>query len=476
MASVLLHASSARADTVPAITNSDYGLDLFQGPVTTASRVIGMGGAYTALAEWCEGEYSNAASPAVRPPYSVGKRELDICFGFTNPGAFAGNDFENRGAQFSSLPTRFTNATTFNLGLQLQYGPFGGTVVYDQLHVGLEQSNGKSDISAVIDRVTGSLASSFSNDQLLIGVGFRTVAFNLNQVTGDGNVVGGNETTLVSRTGAGTQVGVIWKPRTLPFRLGATYRSELVVREIRGISELPDGSQVAGNRILPNHLTVPWELEIGTALELGRRPLNPPRVGDAVLEERVRGRYDERRLARATSYAEEIAKAPEPMRERVRRGLELRELRLQDEEEAAMGREIDAFLRAEKAQAALWDRHQMLLLASVLVTGPSPNSVGIADFVAQRRASSGENTVLSVRLGFETEVVRNWVMLRGGTYLEPTRFDDSTARAHFTLGTDIRLFRFNPLGLFGDDPWRLRLAADLAPRYFNWAFALGKYH
>ena len=28
----------------------------------------------------------------------------------------------------------------------------------------------------------------------------------------------------------------------------------------------------------------------------------------------------------------------------------------------------------------------------------------------------------------------------------------------------------------GDDPWRLRLAGDMAPRYFNWALALGKYH
>ena len=90
--------------------------------MTTASRVIGLAGAYTAIAEWCEGEYSNAAAPAVRAPYSLGKWDYDICLGFTNPGAFSGTDFENKGANFQSLPTRFSNSVTVNAGLEVQYG------------------------------------------------------------------------------------------------------------------------------------------------------------------------------------------------------------------------------------------------------------------------------------------------------------------------------------------------------------------
>src|SRR5260221_8875451 len=85
---VLVVPSRAGAAGPPAITKSDFGLDLFQGPVTTASRVIGLAGAYTAIAEWCEGEYSNAASPAVRAPYSLRLWDFDLCLGFTNPGAF----------------------------------------------------------------------------------------------------------------------------------------------------------------------------------------------------------------------------------------------------------------------------------------------------------------------------------------------------------------------------------------------------
>jgi hypothetical protein len=67
-------------------------------------------------------------------------------------------------------------------------------------------------------------------------------------------------------------------------------------------------------------------------------------------------------------------------------------------------------------------------------------------------------------------------MVRGGTYLEPARYAASFSREHFTLGLDIRLFKFNPWGLLGDDPWRIRLAADVSARYFNYGLSLGKYH
>ena len=58
---ILAFATPAAAEP---ITKSDYTLEYFQGPVTSSSRVIGLAGAFTAIAEWCEGEYANAASPA----------------------------------------------------------------------------------------------------------------------------------------------------------------------------------------------------------------------------------------------------------------------------------------------------------------------------------------------------------------------------------------------------------------------------
>ncbi len=75
---------------------------------------------------------------------------------------------------------------------------------------------------------------------------------------------------------------------------------------------------------------------------------------------------------------------------------------------------------------------------------------------------------LTPRVGIESEPVPNWVHARAGSYIEPSRFADSTPRQHFTLGGDIRLFRFSPWGIFGDQIWRITLGADLAPRYQNY--------
>ncbi|MGD0674932.1 MAG: hypothetical protein ABSC94_05900 [Polyangiaceae bacterium] len=454
----------------PPIVNNSYSLDLFQGPVTTAARVIGLAGAYAGLAEGCEGEYSNAAAPAVRTPYSLGKWDYDVALGFTNPGAFKGSDFENLGPQYTSLPTRFSNSVTLNAGLEVQFDSVGITVDVDELRFGVQgpaAALAQSDM--VINRVTASIANAFLDDQLILGVGFRAMTFGLNQQI-DGALQG-----FLSGAGANSQFGGILKPRNAPFRIGATLRPEITVGSIQGTAASPGGVQVADNKILPSTIVMPWEVEAGGVVELGRRPLNPPRADLSYAEQEIRARYDERRLERAAGYKEELRAAPDTAREALRRRLELDELALEAHENREINEKIARIVASQKALAELWDRRQMLLVFGVLVTGPTANGVGLSDFLAQLRSPSGQSTVLSARLAFETEVIRNWVLLRGGTYLEPARYADTQSREHFTLGVDLRLFAFNPFHLFGDDPWQLRLASDGAARYFNWAVTLGKY-
>jgi hypothetical protein len=465
----------------PPITTSNYSLDLFQGPVTTASRVIGLAGAYTALAEGCEGEYSNTASPSVRVPYSLGQWDYDVCLGFTNPGAFAGNDFENRGAEYRNEPTRFTNSVTINAGLSLQYGGVGVTVVYDQIRFGLTDTTvTQATDSVVINRVTASVSNAFADDQLLLGVGFRSATFELDQQ------VAGNDETLLSSGGASLQVGAIIKPKRLPIRIGATLRTEIDVGDIQGTSlGGADGtSQVVKQQngtsttttILPSRIIVPWEIEVGGAIELGKRPLNPRRLVTTFEEDEIRARYEKMRVARVRRVIAAIDAEPEAAREALRRRLELAETAEQEREDQAMERELDALVELQKKYARLADRREMLLLLGLVVTGPTPNAVGISDFLAQRNIPSGQNFVVSPRLAFETEAIRNWLIVRGGTYLEPARYSDAFSREHFTAGVDVRLFKFNPWGIFGEDPWRLRLAADLSARYFNYGISIGKYH
>jgi hypothetical protein len=473
LVAALLVPLAARADDPPKIVSSNYSLDLFQGPVTAATRVIGLAGAYAALAEWCEGEYSNTASPAVRAPYSLGKWDYDVCLGFTNPGALAGNDFENRGEGFDKLPTRFSNSITLNAGLELQYGTVGVTVVYDQIRFGLSQDVNSATDSVVINRVSASIANAFLDEQLVLGVGLRAATFVLDQ-----QVVAGVRETVVSSGGTSAQLGAILKPRRSPFRLGATIRNEIDVTDVRGTSQLADGSQVVGTpptqTILPSRIIVPWEFEVGGALELGRRPLNPPRLDTTHAEDTIRARFDDARLERARHYVRELEAAKD--REALRRRFEIEELTIERQEDDAIDSALDELARMQKARARLWDRRQTLLLLSVLVTGNIPNAVGISDFLSQRNIASGSSIVVSPRLAMETEAIKDWLTVRGGTYFEPARYADAFAREHMTLGVDVRLLEFNPWGIFGQDPWRIRLAADLSARYFNYGVSLGKYH
>lgn len=118
-----------------------------------------------------------------------------------------------------------------------------------------------------------------------------------------------------------------------------------------------------------------------------------------------------------------------------------------------------------------------MLVGDLLLTGPSSRpSIGIEDFLDQRVVPFGQTLTVSPRLGVETELVPHYVKVRTGTYVEPSRFEEGAPRQHFTAGVDFRLFVFNPLGLLSAAPMRLRLVADVAPRYTNYGFALGTWH
>jgi hypothetical protein len=468
-AAIALGTPLARAQqSTPNITNSNYSLDIFQGPITNSSRVIGLAGAFAAVAEGCEGEYANAASPAVRTPYSLGKWDYDICLGFTNPGIFKGSDFENRGSGYEQLPTRFTNSFTFNAGIQVQFSTVGITADFDELRLGLVAHNANDTL--VINRVVASIANSFLDDQLVLGVGFRAVTFGLNQQ------LNGALSALLSSAGANTQFGMILKPRLVPFRIGVTVRPEIHVSGLQGNAATAAIAPTTGGYYLPSSVVMPWEVEAGAVVELGKRPLNPTRIDATFVEEQLRARFEASRAERAIDYDRRLETLTGDARERMRRSLELRELALEEREEEEINRDLGAIVAGQKVRARLWDRHQMQIYAAVLVTGATANGIGITDVITQKAVASGQSAVVSPRIAFETEPVPTWVRVRGGSYLEPPRYAGTEAREHFTLGLDIRLLRFNPFGLFGDDPWQIRFAGDVAPRYVNWAIGLGKYH
>ena len=83
--------------------------------------------------------------------------------------------------------------------------------------------------------------------------------------------------------------------------------------------------------------------------------------------------------------------------------------------------------------------------------------MGIESFLDRTVKRSGTSLSYSPRIGLETETAPNWLRLRAGSYLEPSRFPGNSkgARVHGTLGFDEKLFPWTAFGLFHDGTqWR----------------------
>jgi hypothetical protein len=68
-------------------------------------------------------------------------------------------------------------------------------------------------------------------------------------------------------------------------------------------------------------------------------------------------------------------------------------------------------------------------------------------------------------------VIAGWLRLRAGSYLEASRFPETTARLHGTAGFEVRVFAFR----LGGHERRVSISAasDLAARYKNLALSIG---
>lgn len=454
----------ATAADAPPITDNNYTLQFHQGPVTTATRIIGLAGAYVALAEYSEGVYANSASSAVRTPWSVARFDYDISLSATIPGTFENTDFENRGRVGRS--NRFSNSLNLGVGGEVQYGGFGATILFDHTQFSLEQRGLISSQGRItLDRAMLSFGYGLFGGQLLIGGGLRGAFLGVADILPN-----------FASFGLAPHVGGIWSPARLPLRVGASYRDSVAVTDIRGTETRVDGAQIAQNRILPNRAILPWELQVGVMLGVGGWPENGEWIDPGSDEDMVRQHYEQAREAREAAIEYRVRAAPPIERLALRERLEREEQQIREDEDHEMSHDLQFLEEKRQARWEHWSRRGVMIVADLLFTGSSPNSVGVEDFIDQKRVPFGEAVTVSPRAGVETEVWPNWVKARTGMYVEPSRFRDGYPRGHFTAGLDFRLVPFNPWGLLSKSPLRLRLAGDVAPRYSNFGFALGTWH
>jgi hypothetical protein len=399
----------------PPLTDEDYRIDFHQGPVMGSARVIGMGGAYTAIAEKSVGLPFNPASVSHRLWYSTSGFDFDVTLDWVSPGIFQGQnfDFDNNGH------SRGSNLLAFVTGGDLQFKSFAlGAFFQGERHRFRDQGSPSRRFEALFGvlKVTGGYG--FFGHQLLAGAGVRLGMAQVQERDVQGN-------SFKAQT-AGLELGALLRPRDLPFRIGAALT---VPGSESATTEAPTVPPPTAFYLPRKGIGIPLEFCIGAAYSFGTRPFN---IVPAFLEGKVPplpgGKEGE---GKEPNKEDGSAKMP---------GFEL------------------PFL---------------ILSFDLLISGPVGDAIGTDGFLDQVRERSGKRTTFSPRAGAETEIWPDRLRLRAGTYWEPSRFQGYAGRLHATFGFELRVLDFK---VFGADGIQVCGAVDLAERYSNISLSIGLWH
>jgi len=437
------------------IRTSRYAIDFYSGPVVSSERVIGLAGSFSAIAEGVDAVPINPAAAAVREPWSNDWFDYDLTVGLALPAAFWRSDVENLGAR--SEDYRYDGYYVPSVGLVGRFGHTGlGLTLDDRRYtLSLTGSPGQATpqrFAASLYSLHAVLARAAWRGQVTVGVGLRLVGFSLSDES--------TKKTRLSLTGASAETGVLVAPTDHRFRIGLVGRLPVAATPIADSEIQPDaqGDIIGpGHFYLPRSVEVPWEAELSVAVELGERPFNP--------------------------YWENPDEYSRPLRAEISRARSLRQLQRvspadeedlrQEEEERLAEHEADLRVRRDYAHRRM-SRVRKLLTATVLVTGPVADAVAPVSLLQQTVTRSGESVSVTARLGLEMEPIPDWLQMRLGTYLEPGRAAQSSARLHFTLGFDGKVFPWTVFGAYADDTWwSIGAVLDVADRYMNLAFRAG---
>jgi hypothetical protein len=469
------------------IATSNYGVDLTQTPVVAGARVTGLAGAYVAIAEGVDGNVQTPVAPAVRAPHSVDHFDYDLGLGLLVPATLTSTDFFNTGHGNTKLSNSEQQGFVFvTPAVNLAWGGFalGATLEFQTyaLRRGAStQANARADkFDADFSVAHLQAAQTFGGGDFVLGAGARLVNLDVRNPAAPPG-----QTELFVSRGVGAELGALWKPVGQPFRIGAAFRSG-VTTDPDAQSQLtpnPEGDRILGDIndpdrfYLPNRMQIPWDVNVGLALQIGPRPLNPRWKDPAEHNDRARATLLRRSLDRKFRHDAALRDPGVATSPAAREALDA-DLDTGDAmDELHLERVEDEHRRSLKDAFARMPRRYVLVSMSLVVTGQTNDTVGVESFLQRVVARSGERLGFSPRLGVETEFIPNWARARIGTYGEPTRFVSSSNRLHGTIGFDVKLFPWSIFGLFEDGThWRLSAALDVAPRYLGWGVGIGVWH
>jgi hypothetical protein len=255
---------------LPALsTAEETNIDFFTGPVVSASRVIGMGGAYTGVGEGADGHLINPASFAVRYNWAA-----DDWFDYdwaSNQLVLPANG-EIR-LDLSGQRYDFLEAKALDGGFHIKLGNNAFGLHYADVEYLYENTTatGQRRRTLYRQRYGGiAYARSLHRGNLHAGVLLAAASAGIwrPEVTkNDGETI--EEQRLLTVTGSGLQTGLLWTPVGRPWRAGLSWRRAIIADNMKGIYREGFAGQV------PNRLIVPAQLSLGLSYRFGKAEYNP---------------------------------------------------------------------------------------------------------------------------------------------------------------------------------------------------------
>ena len=138
-------------------------------------------------------------------------------------------------------------------------------------------------------------------------------------------------------------------------------------------------------------------------------------------------------------------------------------------------KEVELPWRSSLGVSYRWDSilrgRKLLLTGQLTVVGKSRDAYGIESFLEQKVQRIGTRTTLSPHAGGEIDLLPKKLRARLGSYLEPSRFEGTSSRAHMTGGLEWSFWRWllDP----EDASLSLQYAFDLSRDYSNHSISLG---
>lgn len=224
------------------------GVDTFTGPLVSASRILGLGGAYVAVAEGLDGAEANPAAVAQRSRHLARGWDWDWTLTWYVPqaGQIGRQDLGNDGVADAGL----SGVGNGQAGLSYQYGRFG-----------IGAFGGGWNLAAPRTGL-GSMQIEYSHGSLAAGGSFRretlVVGGSLTAVTGIVRVAAPSAAPAqVQYSGSTIRVGGLYRPRGAPWRLGAAVDFGALAKAQGDRATLPVAT--------PSEFVFPWAVSVGVA-------------------------------------------------------------------------------------------------------------------------------------------------------------------------------------------------------------------